>query len=190
VTATRDAPPEKRTQILEATIRILTERGLSGLKIEDVAREAEVGKGTVYLYFQDKQALLRALVEQRTLQFYAEAEAVTTAPGAFRDRLCRLMAARFAFAEEWRGLWSAVAREASSDQTWLLDLHETYGRILLSFVETAIECGELPVGEARLTALFLSTLSLPQLPVDEGAFISHVSSIIVDGLHASAPVTA
>ena len=48
VTVEARAAP-KREAILEATIRVLRNRGLSGLKVEEVAREAEVGKGTVYL---------------------------------------------------------------------------------------------------------------------------------------------
>ena len=54
---------DKKRAILEATLAVLRERGLSGLKMEEVARRAEVGKGTIYLYFRDKRDLLKALVE-------------------------------------------------------------------------------------------------------------------------------
>ena len=57
---------DKKRAILEATLAVLRERGLSGLKMEEVARRAEVGKGTIYLYFRDKRDLLKALVEERT----------------------------------------------------------------------------------------------------------------------------
>ena len=39
---------DKKRAILEATLAVLRERGLSGLKMEEVARRAEVGKGTIY----------------------------------------------------------------------------------------------------------------------------------------------
>ena len=61
---------DKKRAILEATLAVLRERGLSGLKMEEVARRAEVGKGTIYLYFRDKRDLLKALVEERTWAFY------------------------------------------------------------------------------------------------------------------------
>ena len=182
MTAAREAAPEKREQILGATIRVLTERGLSGLKVEDVARAAEVGKGTVYLYFADKQALLKALVEQRTRQFYAEAETATQAAGSFEERLRRLLGCRFAFIEEWRGLWWAVAQEASGETDWLVRLHETYQGILERFVTTAVDGHELPPHDIRLTALVLSALGYPQLPVEREAFINHLCSVLVSGL--------
>lgn len=75
---------DKKRAILEATLAVLRERGLSGLKMEEVARRAEVGKGTIYLYFRDKRDLLKALVEERTWAFYREVEEVVRRKAPFR----------------------------------------------------------------------------------------------------------
>lgn len=53
----------KREAILRATIRVAGERGVFGFKIIDVAREAGVGKGTVYEYFRSKDELIAGCFE-------------------------------------------------------------------------------------------------------------------------------
>ncbi len=175
-------------QILEATIRVLRERGLSGLKVEDVARAAEVGKGTVYLYFRDKQDLLRALVEYRTLSFYRDAEALVKAAKPFRERLRDLLARRLEFIDEWRGLWAAVAAEAVKEdkESWLKGLHERYQAILEDFVERGIRDGELRADlEVRLVAATLAALGCaPQLDLPREAFLDQLVEVWVKGVGA------
>lgn len=56
----RDRPDE----ILDAALRLFTERGFAATKVEDVAAAAGLSKGTVYLYFSSKEALLEALVHR------------------------------------------------------------------------------------------------------------------------------
>lgn len=108
---------DKKRAILEATLAVLRERGLSGLKMEEVARRAEVGKGTIYLYFRDKRDLLKALVEERTWAFYREVEEVVRRKAPFFVRPEEVPRRRLAWVQEWRGLWAAVAREAMDDPT-------------------------------------------------------------------------
>jgi AcrR family transcriptional regulator len=185
---------EKRDHILQATIGLLRERGLSGLKMEEVARAAEVGKGTLYLYFADKQALLRALVEQRTSDFYNEAEAITVgetnAAPSFARRFHDVLACRFAFIEEWRGLWWAVVQEAGGDVAWLNAQHQRYVSILERFVARAVSEGDLPPLDVPLTAAVLSVQGYPQYPVDREAFIAGLSKILLSGLGFATPLRA
>jgi len=180
--------PNKRNAILEATIRVLRERGLSGLKVEEVAREAEVGKGTVYLYFQDKRDLLKALVEYHTRRFYDDAAAITQSDLPFEERLRRLMERRIAFVEEWRGLWSAVAREAAPQgkKAWLTGLHRNYQDILERFVAAGVASGELrPDLDVALTAAALAAFGCnPQLDFPREAYVRQLVEVFMKGVRA------
>lgn len=51
----------KREQILQATLVLLAQRGFHGFSIKQLASEAGVAAGTVYLYFKDKQDLIEQL---------------------------------------------------------------------------------------------------------------------------------
>ncbi len=58
--------PAKRRQILEGAGRIFSELGFDAASMSDVAREAQVSKATLYVYFQDKEHLFTAIcAEQR-----------------------------------------------------------------------------------------------------------------------------
>lgn len=50
-------------EILDAALELFVARGFNATRLEDVARHAGVSKGTVYLYFDNKDALFRAVVQ-------------------------------------------------------------------------------------------------------------------------------
>ena len=54
----------KCEMILDATLNLLASRGFHGFSIRDVAREAGVATGTVYLYFEDREDLIKKLHSQ------------------------------------------------------------------------------------------------------------------------------
>ena len=58
------APVERREELLAAARRAFAERGIQGTTVSDVTEAAGVAKGTFYLYFDSKDALLGA-VKQR-----------------------------------------------------------------------------------------------------------------------------
>lgn len=56
-------------EILDAACRVVARHGFQGATIDRVAEEAHIAKGTVYLYFHTKEALLKAAVEQGIQSF-------------------------------------------------------------------------------------------------------------------------
>ena len=56
------APEARRSAILAAALEEFTARGYEGARLDDVAKRAGVAKGTIYLYFTDKEALFQELV--------------------------------------------------------------------------------------------------------------------------------
>ncbi|MGD1924929.1 MAG: TetR/AcrR family transcriptional regulator [Paracoccaceae bacterium] len=55
---------EMRNSILDAVTRVYTAKGYHAATIADVAEEAGLGKGTLYLYFKNKEAMTTALIER------------------------------------------------------------------------------------------------------------------------------
>jgi len=56
------AKSDKRIQILDAAEKLFANKRYHELTLDDVAREAKVGKGTIYLYFKSKEDLVVQLV--------------------------------------------------------------------------------------------------------------------------------
>src|SRR6476646_534797 len=59
---------DKRERILTAAERIFARHGFFAAKVSDVAKEAGVADGTIYLYFKSKDDLLISLFERRMQQ--------------------------------------------------------------------------------------------------------------------------
>lgn len=66
------AKEEKRIEILEAAIRVFAEAGVEGATIEAIAKEAGIGKGTVYDYFDSKNTLFQEMIRYSGLRFREE----------------------------------------------------------------------------------------------------------------------
>ena len=71
-----------RQRILRAASQVFTARGLQAT-LDDVARQAGVGVGTVYRRFPDKEALVDALFEDKLQALVTEAERALEAPDSW-----------------------------------------------------------------------------------------------------------
>lgn len=63
-------------EIAAAALELFVEKGFAATRIDDIAARAGVSKGTVYLYFDSKEALFKAAIEATMLPAIEEAEAL------------------------------------------------------------------------------------------------------------------
>lgn len=68
----KEARPQ---ELLAAAIELFVERGFAATRLEDVARRAGVSKGTLYLYYANKEDLFKAVVRQTILPMIDDVEA-------------------------------------------------------------------------------------------------------------------
>lgn len=91
-TRRKDARP---SEIVSAALHLFAQRGYGATRLDDVAQAAGVGKGTVYLYFDTKEELFRAVVRQELIPTIdAMAAEVADHAGPSSD-LLRIVAGRF-----------------------------------------------------------------------------------------------
>lgn len=62
--AKRMAPEDRRSQILDAAVRLVIATGHSGVSLEQVAAAAQISKPLIYKYFPKREDLLKALLER------------------------------------------------------------------------------------------------------------------------------
>ncbi len=87
----KDARPQ---ELLAAAIDLFVERGFAATRLEDVARRAGVSKGTLYLYFENKEELFKAVVRTSIVPVIGEAESsVAEFDGHSADLLRNVMLA-------------------------------------------------------------------------------------------------
>lgn len=88
-TRRKEARPE---EITAAALELFVERGFAATRLEDVAARAGVSKGTVYLYFANKEELFKAVVREGLVSPIAEMkEFVAQFPGSTFDLLRMLV---------------------------------------------------------------------------------------------------
>src|ERR1700756_3004283 len=71
--------PDRREAILAAALDEFSARGFAAARLDDVARRAGVAKGTIYLYFRDKEALFQELVRVMLVPLVSAIEALPSA---------------------------------------------------------------------------------------------------------------
>jgi len=70
-----ETPRDNRVLLLAAALDEFLEQGFQAARVEDIARRAGVGKGSVYLHFRNKEELFAAVIESGVVARLEEAEA-------------------------------------------------------------------------------------------------------------------
>jgi TetR/AcrR family fatty acid metabolism transcriptional regulator len=105
------ADPEKRRRILEAAIRTFGRRGFHEARIADIAADAKVAEGTVYLYFRNKEDLLGVVFDESMDDVLEKGRAVARSNASAAERLTALVDLHFQFIGSDRDLASVFQIE-------------------------------------------------------------------------------
>ncbi len=152
-------PADRKVQrIIDAAIRVFSRAGFSSATMQDVATEAGVGKGTIYLYFSSKEDLLETMLLSVLEEYVSNLAEAVSRSGDSRTRLKRLFA--------------SVLDEADSNREKInlllygsIDIGEAFKRKILdtkgeimhmiaSLLEDGIAAGEIgPVNVQMMTHL-------------------------------------
>lgn len=81
----------RRNTIIDAAVRVGSRKALDAITMDDVARQAGVSKGTLYLYFRSREAIKRAAEERVRQVLLDEVGRAVDAGGTAEDTLMRLI---------------------------------------------------------------------------------------------------
>ncbi len=162
---------DRREAILDAALELFVERGFYGTAVPEIADRAGVGAGTIYRYFESKEALVNAIYRQQKLLF----------ANVVLDGFPATAATR----EQFRMLWMRMAKFATdhTNAFIFLELHhharyldaesravENRMLFLFTHVVTGAQArGELKAGPPRLL-----------MGLVMGAFVGVIRSCIED----------
>ncbi len=152
----KDARPE---EIVAAALDVFVERGFAAARLEDVARRAGVTKGTVYLYFESKEALFKEVVRATIVPAIAQGEALAQAfTGSARELLEQLVR------EYWRlvgetalaGIPKLIIAEAATfpelTRFYYDEVVSRGHRLMASVIERGIKNGEFRKVDVMIAA--------------------------------------
>jgi AcrR family transcriptional regulator len=151
-------PDARPAEILAAALDLFTERGFQATRLEDVARRAGLSKAAIYLYFKDKTALLKAIVEATaTANITTAAELIDRHRGPAAPVICELLELLATRMTETRlpDLMKLIISEARAHpDVGRFYLENVMGRALPLFrglIERGIASGEFREVDADLT---------------------------------------
>ena len=186
--ARRRAPDERPQQILEAALEVFGEHGLVGARLDDIARRAGIAKGTIYLYFPNKEALFREVVRQTVVaridQLAHDLDADPDASAAAQLDACMAQWWRYVHAEPFRVVYRLVVSELHR----FPDLVEFYAREVLlrgnrlmgGVIARGVARGEFRPVEPYAAARMLSALFIKHVLWVGGPYQHHMPTL--DGL--------
>lgn len=190
--------PERAELILDATDRLLARFGYRKMTIDDVAREAGIGKGTVYLHFTSKEDVVLSHVDrivQRVLDRLITIAAGEAAPDEkLREMLLLRVLFRFDSVQQYTESISEVLRDLRAP---LLERRERFfeeeAKVFASVLRAGQRAGvfrpheALPTGRALITAtnaLLPFNLSARELGKrrELESSVSRIADIVLRGL--------
>jgi AcrR family transcriptional regulator len=155
----RTKTPLQADKILEAAARLFGTQRFHEVRMEDIAAEAQVGKGTLYRYFSDKEELYLALLGVASEQFTRRLQEVVTQAEGPRAQLEAVVAAIIAFFDERPHLLNLIQRAevlrgSGTEFPWQQARHELLQLVLDLFAHGREE-GAFALADPHLAVLLL-----------------------------------
>jgi TetR/AcrR family fatty acid metabolism transcriptional regulator len=102
---------DKHHQIIEAAVRVFSRNGYYNSRVSDIAKEAGVASGTIYLYFKTKDAILVTLFREKMAAWVAHVRAEIAGEPDAVAKIRRLVALHFGVLENDPALAEVVQVE-------------------------------------------------------------------------------
>ncbi|MQA23041.1 TetR/AcrR family transcriptional regulator [Rugamonas rivuli] len=200
----KDARPQ---ELLAAALDQFVERGYAATRLEDVARRAGVSKGTLYLYFANKEELFKAVVRENIVHAIGEAEqdaAVFDGPSSVLLRAILMKWWDQICATQLAGITKLMLAEGNNfpelAQFYNEEVVARGNGLIASVLVRGIGRGEFrPVDPAVMTQVlvapvlmlmmwthsFMPTCEMP--PIDPHTFMDTLIGVTLSGLEVAQP---
>jgi AcrR family transcriptional regulator len=193
-------------ELLAAALQLFVEKGYAGTRLDDVAHRAGVSKGTLYLYFENKEDLFKAVVRESVVAPIAEtAEQIERFEGP-SDALLEHVVRRWwsEYGDTTAGGISKLMMAESSNfpeiaRFFLEEVIEPWHGLLATAIRRGIERGEFRAVDVEMNvqtlAASLVMLSLWKCsfgpcsarPIDAAAYIGSTLDTFLTSLKSRAP---
>jgi AcrR family transcriptional regulator len=161
----RRRPEHRPQQIIEAALEVFGEYGLARTRLQDIANRAGVSKGTIYLYFPNKEELFREMIRQTAVAAIETGEAAIT-KGTPTEQLCAAMREYWKFVRT--PVFSTIYRLVMGELHQFPDLARFYADevvaralgMLTGIIRRGIDSGEFREIDPTVAARMLMALTV------------------------------
>lgn len=186
--------------IQEATMKVIARKGMAAATMQEIADEAGVAKGTIYLYFRDRDELVEKTFDSAMQTLMARVDAALALDVPFEEKLRAIMSAKFSFfnanREFFRLYLSLRMPEGPAGRQRRQKQHcqpqyKDRATKLADVLSKAMDRGEVRRTDPYKLALFiiegstaiiLDTLTEAGSGGDEQADVELITGVILDGI--------
>lgn len=117
-------PSEKYQRILDAAIEVIAKKGFHNSRVAEIAQQAGVADGTIYLYFKSKEQILMTALDSAFQQFLARARKELAGHESPAIRLRKLAALHLSSLERNRSLAVVLQTELRQSAKFLAEFSQ------------------------------------------------------------------
>jgi AcrR family transcriptional regulator len=149
----------RRDSILSAAREVFSRLGFAAATVEDVSARAEIGKGTLYLYFRSKEEIYLACLLEEAHELMRQTREELSHARDFRAQLRAFFRIRFEFCEKHEAFFRIYQAQYSTLFTKIHAIPKEFRQVLVKsldyvtgVIEGAIEAGQIRKVPARSAA--------------------------------------
>jgi TetR/AcrR family fatty acid metabolism transcriptional regulator len=182
-------PPDKRRRILDAAVSVFAQHGFYNAKVSQIAKEAGVADGTIYLYFKNKEdILIQVFIDAMDEILRRQEEALTSLLDP-AQRLRTFIRVHFASVAESRAMAEVITVELRQSSKFMRSTDmKPFGRYLgmiARIIDDGVRSGAFaPASDARLAARAIfgavDELALEWAMSDRHASLDEASTRVAD----------
>ena len=189
--------------IRDAAMRVIARKGMAAATMQEIADEAGVAKGTIYLYFRDRDDVVEKAFENAMSDLHKRVDDALEAPGTFEQKLRAVLSAQIGFFQANREFFrlyiSLRYPEGNAQQQRRQKRHcqpQYQSRVerIAAMLREAMERGEIRQMDPMRLALFIIEGSsaviiqrvLDEAPPLEEADIELIAGTILGGIRSGA----
>ena len=152
----------RKQTICDAAMRVVARKGMKSVTVQDIADEAGVAKGTVYIYFQSRDEILSRTMDGATEKLLEKLAAACKSCSSFREILEQRVRAQLQHFDENRDffrLYLAMSEPFGEKRLKQHSTYQTYLAQLQKLIREAIARGEVRSENVERLAITIASVT-------------------------------
>ena len=189
-----NAKSSKRQAIIEAGVKVFSQKGFHDTRMEEIAVAAGIGKGTIYEYFTSKSHLFQEIMATSVNAYYASLTAIDIDALTVRERIQFLLTGHLRFCIENKELtrivfWDVEIMDEELKE-WGNNMRKEKQLRMNELINQGIAKGEIREMDPQLLTLlimgtfaaFWAPIAIDEMAIDAESTAQKITDIIFNGI--------
>lgn len=156
---------QRKIEIIEAAIKVFGEKGYHKGKIEEIAKEAGIGKSTIYEYFTSKMDIFQQVLGHIFQTYIDDGRSFITKEDTVKDKFIALLNYHWDFIDSYADTIEQTFfqfKDVSDEiRPYILNMHDKIFNFILEIIIGGINTGEIrsDIDEEMATFVMLGIIS-------------------------------